>query len=159
MAARLAVIAEELGASTVGVYAATASEADPGPFVASFVASGGRVAYPRVVGPGVMTFHEAAASELAAGYHGILEPPEAAPVVATEALDLLIVPGLAFDAGGERLGRGGGFYDRVLTGVARPRLCVGLAYAAQIVSEVPRQGHDGRVDRVVTEAATLGPKP
>jgi 5-formyltetrahydrofolate cyclo-ligase len=72
---------------------------------------------------------------------------------------VLIVPMLAFDRSGHRLGYGGGFYDRTLARLresgAGPVLAVGVAYTAQEVAEVPRDGSDQPVDWIVTEAEAL----
>lgn len=65
--------------------------------------------------------------------------------------DLIMVPGVAFDPGGGRLGRGGGWYDQLLGDPSRQALAVGVAFAAQIVRSVPCEEHDVRVDLVVTE--------
>ena len=73
--------------------------------------------------------------------------------------DVLIVPLLAFDRRGYRLGYGGGFYDRTLQGLrARgPVLAIGFAFAAQEVAEVPRDGTDQRLDLIVTETGVIAP--
>lgn len=72
---------------------------------------------------------------------------------------VLIVPMLAFDARGYRLGYGGGFYDRTLAGLRRlgPCLAVGFAFAAQEVADVLRDDTDARLDLIVTEAGTIRP--
>jgi 5-formyltetrahydrofolate cyclo-ligase len=96
--------------------------------------------------------------ELIAGRFGILEPdPSLRNLpdrrVVPEELDLLIVPGVAFDRLGGRLGHGHGFYDRLLRGV-RPQVPkIGLAFECQIVTAVPMEPHDVRLDVVVTEKA------
>ncbi len=81
---------------------------------------------------------------------GIRTPRQGAPVV-PGVIDLVVVPGLAFDARGNRLGRGGGFYDRFLRRLRRSATTVGLAFDVQIVDEVPADDRDCRVDFVVTE--------
>jgi 5-formyltetrahydrofolate cyclo-ligase len=67
--------------------------------------------------------------------------------------DVLLVPLLAFDAEGYRLGYGGGFYDRTLETLraVRPVLAIGIAYAGQQRSDVPHSDHDQRLDAVLTE--------
>ena len=86
---------------------------------------------------------------LVAGEFGALIPAEGAWVEPA----VLIVPMLAFDARGYRLGYGGGFYDRTLEGLRakRPTLAVGFAFAAQEVDEVPIDAYDQQLDAVVTE--------
>ena len=82
---------------------------------------------------------------------GTREPVESAPEIEP---DLLLVPLLAFDAQGYRLGYGGGFYDRTLAGLRqrKPILAVGFAYAEQEVDAVPCEGHDQRLDALLTPA-------
>jgi len=91
-------------------------------------------------------------TELKKGRFGILEP--ATPVFATEdELDLIIVPGVAFDRAGHRIGRGGGFYDRLLPQYRAVR--AGICFGFQCLQTVPAQEHDVRMDWVVTEAEIL----
>lgn len=105
------------------------------------------LAFPRVTSGG-LTF--VTGKDFRLGAHGVHEPAEADPVPPA---GLVLVPGLAFDARGYRLGRGGGYYDRFLESLGRPRpvLC-GVCFACQIVPEIPREAHDARVDYVVSEA-------
>ena len=95
---------------------------------------------------------------LIAGVFGTREPPKDAPDIVP---DLLIVPLLAFDADGWRLGYGGGYYDRTLAGLRAERTvtAVGVAFAAQQVDAVPHGGSDQRLDWVVTEDAALRVAP
>jgi len=93
--------------------------------------------------------------------HGISEPVHPRPVAA-DALDLIIVPGLAFDERGHRLGRGAGFYDKFLSrlattpGVLPPRpVAVGVCYEAQMVAEVPVEPHDAPLHALATEQRLL----
>src|SRR5262249_15578165 len=82
--------------------------------------------------------------------HGFLEPREDLPVAALDHLDVVIVPGLAFDPTGHRLGYGAGFYDMTLEGASRART-VGVAFDFQIVSEIPVTPGDVPVQVVVTD--------
>jgi 5-formyltetrahydrofolate cyclo-ligase len=79
--------------------------------------------------------------------HGIREPSPPVFVPAAE-LAVVMVPGLAFDASGHRLGRGAGFYDRFLAGVSCPT--IGVCYGPQLLASVPIDSHDHLVQRVVT---------
>ena len=87
--------------------------------------------------------------------HGIAEPGERAPVVAVEDLDLILVPGVAFDERCNRLGRGGGFYDRFLGGVGPDTPVAGIAFELQMVRSVPMERHDRAMDAVVTESRLI----
>lgn len=114
--------------------------------------AGVRVALPRVLcrKPAVMeaAWVDQGPQTLIPGAFGILEPPEGAPSVNEPVA--VVVPGLAFDRCGRRLGSGHGFYDRFL------RQChgvsVGLGYERQIVARVPEEPHDWRVQAVASEA-------
>jgi 5-formyltetrahydrofolate cyclo-ligase len=76
---------------------------------------------------------------------------DAAPTVAAGEVDLFLVPGLAFTSHGSRLGRGGGFYDRLLPRRSPRSTALGVCFALQLVETVPHEPHDQRVDAVITE--------
>lgn len=84
---------------------------------------------------------------------GLREPTHRHPIPA-DYIDAIIVPGLAFDASGGRLGRGGGFYDRYLD-ASRPPIVIGVAFDEQIQDEVHLEPHDQRMTVVVTQTRTL----
>jgi len=137
-------------ASYVGIYSAQGSEANPALFVESWRERGGRFAWPRVEGD-LLHFHlSEGVDRLSPGFRGIQEPLADTPASTVDTLDLLVVPGLAFDRTGGRLGQGGGHYDRVLKSRTRP-FTVGIAYASQLVPSVPMESDDQRVDCVITE--------
>ena len=79
----------------------------------------------------------------------------ALPYRETSAIDWVLVPGVAFDREGRRLGYGGGFYDRLLSLVGRVAPRVAGAYALQLTDGVPSAPHDARIDTLVTPAQTL----
>lgn len=87
------------------------------------------------------------------GPFGIREPDARSPTVDPASVDLVVVPGLAFDRRGGRLGQGGGFYDRTLRGMTAVRLAV--AYSPQVLPEVPMAAHDVRMHGVVTERGVV----
>ena len=89
------------------------------------------------------------------GYRDIPEPRASCPAITLDALDWVLVPGVAFDAAGRRLGYGGGFYDRLLPLLARGVPRVAGAFEAQIVDAVPAMPHDVAVDCIATEVRTL----
>ena len=86
--------------------------------------------------------------------YGFAEPPENAAEIANEGLSV-IVPALAVDETGQRIGYGKGFYDRLLARIAPPANSLAVAYDFQIVAEVPATEHDRRVDVVMTDARTV----
>ena len=79
--------------------------------------------------------------------------PEDQPDAAS--LDVVIVPGLAFTADGHRLGQGGGWYDRFLSGLGDRCETIGVCFAEQILSEVPVEAHDVVLDHVVSDAGIV----
>jgi len=85
--------------------------------------------------------------------HGIKEPRARHPLQA-DCIDVILVPGVGFDQGGGRLGRGGGFYDRFLAH-ARPPIVIGVCFDEQLVDAVPRESHDQRMTIVVTPTNVL----
>jgi 5-formyltetrahydrofolate cyclo-ligase len=94
--------------------------------------------------------------DVAPGYQGILEPqPMRTHAVGLETLDLAIVPGVAFDTEGTRLGFGMGFYDRLLSELHQAIPKIGLAFEFQVVPRLPRQAHDVRLDAIVTERRVI----
>jgi 5-formyltetrahydrofolate cyclo-ligase len=111
---------------------------------------GKSVVYPRVRGSDLDFVAVEALEELASGTFGVLEPLGDA-LVAPGALDMVLVPGVAFDLQGNRLGYGKGFYDRVLCGTRRPALVVGLCFEFQLVDRLPIEEHDACLDLLVTE--------
>ena len=125
------------------------TEIDPVPVMAGWAAP---VGVPVIAGKGrPLAFHRwAPGCAMVEGAFGALVPAEA-EVLEPE---VLIVPLLAFDARGYRLGYGGGFYDRTLERLraARDTVAIGFAYGAQEVDTVPTEPTDQRLDAVVTEA-------
>jgi 5-formyltetrahydrofolate cyclo-ligase len=112
------------------------------------VETGCTVAFPRVTGKDQpLEFHHVPDGEvLAPGSFGIPEPLESWPRAVP---DVLLVPLLAFDASGHRLGYGGGFYDRTLALLNVP--AIGIAYAGQEIPSIPFSPHDRTLDMVLTE--------
>ena len=153
-------------AGCVAGFAAVRSEIDPAATLDEVRRRGGRVAYPRVADDQRprLRFHLAESADLQAGRFGIPEPPADNQEVALGQIDLVIVPGVAFDAEGRRLGLGGGYYDELLgtrpsgEGSARP-LVLGLAYDFQVVDACPAEPHDQMIDGVVTEARVIRSAP
>ena len=102
--------------------------------------------------------------ELEPGAFGILEPPPAlrrlpSKQVDVRSVDLVIVPGVAFDLHGGRLGYGKGFYDRLLADAPKGTKKIGLAFDSQIFEHIPMESHDIPMDIVITETATHLAKP
>lgn len=88
--------------------------------------------------------------ELTLGAYGIQEPRADLPLVPPEEVELAMLPGVAFDRQGYRLGYGGGYYDRALPGMSRA-VRLGLAFSLQVVEELVAEPHDARLHGLVTE--------
>lgn len=93
------------------------------------------------------------------GTFSILEPmmSEASEEANPEDLDLILVPGIAFDKRGHRIGHGGGFYDRTLKNTKAFK--IGLAFHEQIIDEVPNEEHDVSMDLIITDNSLITPNP
>jgi len=131
-------------------YAALSDEVAIDGVLRRAIAAGKRVYLPKVSVAGEMSFAPWDADEdLFPGRYGVREPGNAAVEPAGPCL--ILVPGRAFDGDGRRLGRGGGYYDRVLPGLRTLGPVVGVAYHCQLFERVPTESHDVSMDRVVTE--------
>ncbi len=138
------------------------SEWDTGLLLSAALAGSKTVAVPRVNQERHMLEIHAvcdAAREIAPGYRGIPEPRADCPPVALASIDWVLVPGVAFDAEGRRIGYGGGYYDRLLPLLDRSAARVAGAFELQLVERVPAAPHDTTVDAIVTERRTLEPRP
>lgn len=141
------------GAGTVLVFKARAPELSVVSFTNAAFRAGKRVAFPRVA-DGALVLHEVADwSGLSPGAFGIDEPFPGAPRVDPADVDLAVVPGLAWTRDGNRLGQGGGFYDRLLPRIGG--VTVGVGFDRQLLDAVPLEAHDVPVDRVVTPALAM----
>jgi 5-formyltetrahydrofolate cyclo-ligase len=161
VAERVVALPEFARARTLALYAALPTEVEAAAIAAVAVARGKRLAYP-LLAPAperALRFAAAHPAALVPGPLRALEPPPGAAPVAPGELDLLLVPGVAFDAAGARLGRGRGHYDATLALLRPDALRVGLAFELQLVDAVPREPHDATVDAVATEARLLTPPP
>jgi len=90
------------------------------------------------------------ADEMVAGKFGVREPASSCAEIPLDRFNLILVPGLVFDLGGHRLGRGRGFYDRLLQMVSGIKC--GVAYDFQLLENIPTEPHDAKVDFVLTPA-------
>lgn len=130
----------------VAVYAALGSELNIQHFIELAMARGITVFLPRVIGS-AMEFCQYVGQAMASSALGILEPT--APAAALEKLDIILVPLLAVDSSGQRLGQGGGYYDRTLP-MAPRALRVGVAFDQQCVDQLPVEPFDQCLDALIT---------
>ena len=145
-------------ARTVLVTMPFRSEWDSRLLASAALAAGKAVVSPRVdTATRMLALHRIADLEVdvASGYRAIPEPLPLCPEVAAAAIDWVLVPGVAFDEAGRRLGYGGGYYDRLLPLLPRSASRVAGAFEAQMVARVPTGPHDLAVDCIVTEARTI----
>jgi len=145
------------GARCVLAYLSFGSEFDTGALVADLLAQGKSLALPRVErATRSLKLHVVrdTGTDLAAGVWGIREPrTEVCPEIAPDAIDFVLVPGVAFTARCERLGYGGGYYDRLIREFGGRSALVAAAFSLQIVPELPMTQSDQAVNLVVTEDA------
>jgi 5-formyltetrahydrofolate cyclo-ligase len=132
----------------IGCYAATASELSLDYFIQTALADGKQIVLPRIVEDYRLTWHTITdLSELQLGQHGIAEPPMSNPSIDPLELSVLILPGVAFTLAGDRLGSGGGYYDRLLASYTGTT--IGVGYACQLVDSLPVEPHDQRLTQVI----------
>ena len=145
IAALLTDLLPKLAATKVAGYSAIRGEVSLDP---AFQAVGHLEWYlPKVIERGdALAFGRWHKGGLETGAYGILEPQ--GPYVSLQALDIALIPGLAFTRHGHRLGMGGGFYDRSLIGYGG--IAIGVAYDEEVVEEIPMGQHDCLVDYLVT---------
>lgn len=138
-------------AQTILLFFPLPDEPDIGPLLGAVLSAGKTLALPRYANSEQK--YEAAAvkdlgSDLVSGQFGIREPGVSCPQIPLNRLDLVLVPGVAFDARGRRLGRGKGFYDRLLTAASGTKC--GVAFDEQIVDAVPIGPLDVTVNCILT---------
>ncbi len=131
-------------AGSVMAFVAFNGEPDTDPLFARLTVEGKRLLLPRVESSGIVAVD--GDSPLVASKFGVREP--SGPAVGLGEIDLVIVPGLAFTAAGDRLGYGQGYYDRFLPTV--PAASIGVCFTDQLVDEMPVTAHDVRVGMVVS---------
>jgi 5-formyltetrahydrofolate cyclo-ligase len=121
-----------------------------------------RFCYPRIEAGGMTFFEVKSPGELIpAPWHPTIREPVFTParLVPPEQIDLILVPGLAFTRAGQRLGRGGGFYDRYLAALPTRAIKLGVCFQCQIEENLPLEAHDQRVHAIITESGLTGILP
>ncbi len=144
-------------ASCVLAYMSFGSEFDTGAAVADALAGGKQLCLPRVDrDPRRLEVHlvENIERDLRSGVWGIREPSPDRPHADLDRIDFVLLPGVAFTPRCERLGYGGGFYDRLIAQLANRPPLVAAAFALQIRDQIPLDADDQRVDLVITENAS-----
>ena len=139
-----------LAAKTVMAYCAIAPEVDITPVLQRVLEQGKTLLLPRCEPDGIMTARIVSSlGDLVPGAFGIMEPPTDSPVFPPGDIDLILVPGLAFDRACHRLGRGKGYYDRFISSQKTMGIC------GCLLPEIPVEAHDKPMDAVMTENEIL----
>ena len=143
-------------ARTIGLYSPIRKEVATDHLAHAARRHGQTLLYPRVCGQNLVLVEVVDPAQLRRGSFGVLEP-QGDPWTATDRIDLLVVPGVAFDRQGWRLGYGQGYYDRFLGTRHQPAVLVGLCYDFQLLDRLPADVHDIPMDLIVTESETIAP--
>ncbi|NQU38576.1 MAG: 5-formyltetrahydrofolate cyclo-ligase [Lentisphaerae bacterium] len=152
---RLLALPSVAGAAVVGLYLALPGEVDISGLMAVVLSAGRGVCIPAYHAvSGVYAMAEVGPStRYVDSRFGLREPID--PVWADlSTLECVVVPGVAFDRGGRRVGHGGGHYDHMLAGIAARK--VGVAFDFQLFDRVPAEAHDVQMDLVITQTQTCG---
>lgn len=147
---------EYQSAQTVMYYLDVRSEVRTRHSLTDALSEGKRIVVPYCVDGFLELFHLTDMADLEVGMYKILEPKEELRSVASkrvqpEELDLVMVPGVAFDARGARMGHGKGYYDKLLEHVRADAPLVALAFECQLFPEIPVAAHDVFMDKIITE--------
>ena len=137
-------------AKVILLYAAKGSEVETEEMIEEALSSGKKVGLPLTKGKGLLFSQIFSYEELSPSTLGILEPKKERPIP-LDKVDLVVIPGIAFDAKGNRIGFGRGFYDRFLSRIPKRILKIGLAFELQVVETIPEGLTDIPVDKIITE--------
>lgn len=153
--ANLLQLEEFARANCIALYAPLHQELETALLFESARQAGKKVLYPAVCGTELQFRQVQDPAELIFGTFGISEPCRSCPDHGIADLDLMVIPGVAFDLRGHRIGFGKGYYDRCLAEGRGKTLLVGFCHDFQLVEEVPAEGHDIRMDLLVTESRVI----
>ena len=133
------------------------SEIDTRIIIKDAIARGKKIALPRVGEQGLELYYiKDLKEDLEPGSYDIMEPiPSRCEKAEPSQIDLVIVPGVGFDRKHNRLGYGGGFYDRLLTSIPESVPRIALSFDLQVIDEVPVSGHDLKIDLLITETLII----
>ncbi len=138
-------------ARRIACYVSIKNEVDTRIVIQKAIGSGKQVGVPVTREDGDMDFQAILGlSELRPVHYGLREPvPDSQKVLLPHTIDVILIPGIAFDRFGHRIGSGGGYYDRFLARTEAVR--IGLSYSFQIIDRVPAEPHDVKMDLIITE--------
>lgn len=153
---RLLALPEVDGAETILAFASIRNEVRTRASMAAAWAAGKRVVLPRVAGDELQLCLVDSETVLVEGAFSVPEPPETSAIVPPSQVDVALVPALAVDPRGYRIGYGGGYYDKLIPQLRRACTCA-VAYDFQLIAEVPELPFDVAVDVVVTDRRVIRP--
>jgi len=153
----LTALPEYASAGSVALYASFRSEVPTGGIIHHALSAGKEVLLPAVGRHGLVFRRISSETDLVQGSYGIREPGQSSPEVEPEAIDLFVIPGVAFDMHGHRVGYGKGYYDRTLHRFEYGGKLIGLCYDFQLVDVIAGEPHDVIMDRVITERRIVTP--
>ena len=146
---------EELRSATVVLaFASIGNEVSTSAFIDACLEGGKRVGLPRVVGDDLALHEIASGTELVPGAFSVPEPPETSRILSDDEIDFALIPALAVDPRGHRIGYGGGYYDRLLPRLGSATTCA-VVYDFQLIAEVPDLRFDAKVELIVTDDRVL----
>lgn len=151
---RFLALPEFAAARTVALYSPIRDEVGTSAILEELLAQGKIPLFPRLVGSHLEFVAVSDPAQMLPGRFGIPEPQggEAVPLAGIE---LMAVPGVGFDRSGHRIGYGKGYYDRLLQHRRQGGCLVGLAFDLQLIDRLPAEGHDVRMDLVLTASQEL----
>jgi 5-formyltetrahydrofolate cyclo-ligase len=154
---RLLSLDEFRNAGVIFFFASFKTEVDTAEMIKSSLLSGKRVILPKVDKDRyeLQLYEIRDFGELVPGYMGIPEPPFQERRMSINDADIVIIPGAGFDASGNRIGYGGGYYDRLLSGLKKQTPVIAPAYEEQVVDSIPSEPHDIRVQMIVTDRRVI----
>jgi 5-formyltetrahydrofolate cyclo-ligase len=140
-------------AHCIALYSAIHNEVLTDAVAMQAIAAGKKLVYPRVKDDGLEFIEVMSLADLAPGAFGVLEP-QGDQTIPVEGLSLVVVPGVAFDRAGHRLGYGRGFYDRALAACRADCVKVGFSYDCQMIAKLPATAFDQTLSVLMTESHT-----
>lgn len=146
------------GAGILVIYAPIHNEVDTSLVMRTALDSGKMLAFPAVVGNRLVFRQVERESSLKSGAFGIMEPCSHGRVFCPEEIDLFVLPGIAFDLNGERIGYGKGYYDKTLHILEGRGKLVAFCYDFQLVDEIRGEPHDVKMDLIITEKRMVRPR-
>lgn len=140
-------------AKRVMIYISKNNEVDTHKAIKMAIKIGKEVITPKIVGKKILPYRLYSFSDLSLGPFSILEPPKKNKTKKST-IDLFVIPGMAFDMFGNRIGHGYGYWDRFLNGINKKTI-IGLAFDSQIVSRIIREPHDINVSKIITDKKVI----